>query len=240
MLSPYGLNAINRDINSNPMRNKLIYRFILFLVALSVFTGCAFSLNGTRGSGVLKTEVREVKTFSTISFKSVGKLKIQQTGKESLTIIADENILPILESRVSEQTLYINNVNSSSIDPTNPIEFIVEVKNLENLYTKAVGSIEVKDIQGKRLSISLDGVGSMAIAGNVDVLDLNLSGVGNFNGEELKAKQATVRNKGVGSAVVNVSEQLEASVSGIGAIEYIGSPQVQESMKGMGEIKKRS
>ncbi|MEA5486954.1 DUF2807 domain-containing protein [Pseudanabaena sp. CCNP1317] len=208
-------------------------------MALSIFTACTISLNGIRGSGVLRTEVREVTTFSTISFKSVGKLKIQQTGKESLTIIADENILPILQSQISDQILYISNENNSSINPSKPIEFIVEVKNLENLETKAVGSIEVKDIQGKRLSISLDGVGNVAIAGNVDVLDLDLSGVGSFNGEELKARQATVRNKGVGSALVNVSEQLDASVSGIGSIEYIGSPQVSKSVKGLGEIKKR-
>ena len=221
------------------MKNRLIYFFTVFIVALSIFTACTISLNGIRGSGVLRTEVREVTTFSTISFKSVGKLKIQQTGKESLTIIADENILPILQSQISDQILYISNDNNSSINPSKPIEFIVEVKNLENLETKAVGSIEVKDIQGKRLSISLDGVGNVAIAGNVDVLDLDLSGVGSFNGEELKARQATVRNKGVGSALVNVSEQLDASVSGIGSIEYIGSPQVSKSVKGLGEIKKR-
>jgi hypothetical protein len=221
------------------MKNRLIYFFTVFIVALSIFTACTISLNGIRGSGVLRTEVREVTTFSTISFKSVGKLKIQQTGKESLTIIADENILPILQSQISDQILYISNENNSSINPSKPIEFIVEVKNLENLETKAVGSIEVKDIQGKRLSISLDGVGNVAIAGNVDVLDLDLSGVGSFNGEELKARQATVRNKGVGSALVNVSEQLDASVSGIGSIEYIGSPQVSKSVKGLGEIKKR-
>ena len=53
----------------------------------------------------------------------------------------------------------------------------------------------------------------MTIAGNVDVLDLSLSGVGRFQGEELKTKQAKVRNKGMGSAVVNVSDQLDASVS---------------------------
>jgi hypothetical protein len=89
------------------------------------------------------------------------------------------------------------------------------------------------------LSVSLDGVGSIEIAGNIDVLELNLDGVGSFNGAELRAKQAIVRNKGVGSAVVNVSEQLDATVSGIGSIEYIGSPQVKESVKGMGAIKKR-
>jgi hypothetical protein len=221
------------------MKNKLIYRFGIFLVALCVFTGCSFSLIGTRGDGVFKTESRGVTPFSSISFKSVGKLKVIQNGKESLTIIAEDNILPFLKSQVSNQTLYINNVNESSINSTQPIEFAVEVKALENLHTKAVGSIEVNGIQGKRLSVSLDGVGSTAITGNVDVLDLDLSGVGSFNGEELKAKQATVRNKGVGSAVVNVSEQLDASVSGLGSIEYIGSPQVKESMKGMGEIRKK-
>ena len=222
------------------MRNKLIYRLAVFLGALSIFTGCYLNLNGIKGSGTLETETREMTAFSSISFKSVGKLMIQQTDKESLTIIADDNILPILESRVSDQTLYLSNANASSIDPTQPIEFFVEVKSLESLNTKGVGSIKIKDIQGKRLSVSLDGVGSIAIAGNVDVLDLELTGVGSFNGEELQAKQATVRNKGIGSAVVNVSEQLDASVSGIGSIEYVGSPQVKESVKGLGKIKKRN
>ncbi len=220
------------------MKSKL-FCLTLFLAAMGMFTSCVFNLGGIRGSGIIKTESREVTTFSSISFKSVGKLKIQQTGKESLTIIAEDNILPILEIRVSDQTLYINNIKSSSIDPTQPIEFIVEVKSLERLDINGVGSIEVKDIQGKRLSVSLDGVGSIAIAGNVDVLELNLDGVGSFNGAELRAKQAIVRNKGVGSAVVNVSEELNATVLGIGSIEYIGSPQVKESVKGMGTIKKR-
>ncbi|CAN1211306.1 Putative auto-transporter adhesin head GIN domain-containing protein [Tumidithrix helvetica PCC 7403] len=221
------------------MRNKLIYRLTVFLVALSIFTGCSFQLGGIRGSGVFKTESREVTTFSSISFKSVGKLKIQQNGKESLTISAEDNILPILESRVSDQILYISNANESSINPTKPIEFVVEVKSLESLNIDGVGSIEANGIQGKRLSVSLDGVGSVAIAGNVDVLDLSLSGVGSFQGGELKTNQATVRNKGVGSAVVNVSDRLDATVSGIGSIEYIGFPQVKESVKGMGAIKKR-
>ena len=220
------------------MKNKLIYRLTLFLTSLVIFTGCSLNLIGIRGDGIFKTESREVTTFSSISFKSVGKLKIQQTDKESLTIIAEDNILPTLESRVSNQTLYISNANTS-INPTEPIEFVVEVKSLESLNAKGVGSIEIKDIQGKRLAISLDGVGSIAIAGNVDVLDLELTGVGSFDGQALKTKQAQVRNKGVGSAVVNVSEYLDASVSGLGSIEYIGSPQVTESVKGMGTIKKR-
>ncbi|MDB9372146.1 GIN domain-containing protein [Nodularia sphaerocarpa] len=209
------------------------------LTALSLLTGCSLNLGGLRGSGIAKTESRKVAGFSSISSKSIGKITIQQTGKESLTITADDNILPLLESRVADNVLYLTIRKDTSMNPIKPIEFVVEVKSLESLNIDGVGSVEVKDIQSKQLSISLDGVGSMTIAGSVDVLELDLSGVGSFQGENFQTKQATVRNSGVGSAVVNVSEQLDATVSGVGSIEYIGSPQVWESRRGVGSVKKR-
>ncbi|UKO98733.1 GIN domain-containing protein [Nostoc sp. UHCC 0870] len=220
------------------MRSKL-YGLVACLTALSLLTGCSLSLGGLRGSGIIKTESREVGRFSSIYSKSVGKVTIQQTGKESLTITADNNILPLLESRVADNILYLTIAKDVNMNPSQPIEFVVEVKSLESLNIDGVGSIEVKGIQGKRLSVSLDGVGSIAIAGSVDVLDLDISGVGSFQGEGLKTKQATVRHMGVGSVVVNVSQQLDATVSGVGSIEYIGSPQVRESGRGLGSVKKR-
>jgi hypothetical protein len=39
--------------------------------------------------------------------------------------------------------------------------------------------------------------------------------------------------------VLNVSDQLDASVSGVGLVEYIGSPKVQKSGRGLGEVKQR-
>jgi hypothetical protein len=224
------------------MRSKLS-GLAACLSTLSIFTGCYFNLGtttGVRGSGIFKTESRQVDGFSSISFKSEGRVTVQQTGKESLTIEAEDNILPLLESRVADRTLYLGTVKDTDINPTKPIHFVVEVKSLESLNIKGVGTVEVKDIQGKRLSISQDGVGSLAIVGSVDMLVLNLSGVGSFQGENFKTKQATVRHDGVGSAVVNVSEQLDATVSGVGSVEYIGSPQVsRESVRGLGSVKKR-
>jgi len=220
------------------MRSKL-YSLAVCLAALSLLAGCYFKLGGVRGSGIVKTESRQVSNFSSISSKSVGRVTVQQTGKESLTITSEDNILPLQESYVANNVLYLTTVKDAHFNPTKSIEFVVEVKSLESLNINGVGSVEVKDIHGKRLSISLDGVGSMTISGNVDVLELTLSGVGIFNGKEFKTKQATVRNSGVGSAVVNVSEQLDATVSGVGSVEYIGSPQVRESVRGVGTVKKR-
>jgi hypothetical protein len=222
------------------MRSKR-YCLASCLAALSMLAGCSFNVlgNGVRGSGIVKTESRKVAGFSSISFKSVGKVTVQQTGKESLTIAAEDNILPLLESRVADNILYLTLAKDGKMNPTKPIEFVVQVKSLESLNTDGVGSIEAQGIQGKRLAVAMDGVGGVTIAGSSDALDLSLSGVGSFQGEAFQTKQATVRNSGVGSAVVNVSEQLDTDLSGVGSIEYVGSPQVRRSGRGLGTVKKR-
>lgn len=222
------------------MKSKL-YCPVACLAAWSLLAGCACRVGGAgvKGSGVVKTESREVAGFSSISLQSVGKVTVQQTGRDSLTISAEDNILPLLESRVADHTLYLETVKDADIDPARPIEFAVEVKSLEGLTMAGAGSIEAKGIQGKRLSVSLSGAGKVTVAGSADALELSLSGVGSYQGEEFKTKQATVRNSGVGKAVVNVSEHLDAIVSGVGSVEYVGSPQVQESISGLGRVKKR-
>lgn len=222
-------------------RRSLLYGWMAGLVALILVTGCVFNLGGSgvRGSGLVKTESRSVAGFSSISFKSEGKVMVQQTGKESLTISAEENLLPLLETRVADHVLYLGTVNNVDINPTKPIEFVMEVKSLESFNMTGVGSIEAKGIQGKRLVIALTGVGNMTIEGTADSLDLSLDGVGSYQGDRFKTKQATVRSEGVGSAVLNVSDQLDASVSGVGSVEYIGSPKVQKSGKGLGHVKQR-
>lgn len=102
-----------------------------------------------------------------------------------------------------------------------------------------VGSIEAKGIQGKRLTIALTGVGNMTIEGAADSLDLSLEGVGSYQGGAFKTKQAIVRSEGVGNALLNVSDRLDATVSGVGSVEYIGNPKVQKSGKGLGQLKQR-
>ena len=62
------------------MKSKL-FRLTLCFTILGLFTGCVFTLGGIRGSGIIKTESREVNTFSSISFKSV-RSEERRVGKE--------------------------------------------------------------------------------------------------------------------------------------------------------------
>ncbi len=44
---------------------------------------------------------------------------------------------------------------------------------------------------------------------------------------------------GSGSAIVNVCDVLDAKVNGIGSVEYIGDPTVNQDVSGVGAVRKR-
>jgi hypothetical protein len=195
-------------------------------------------LDQTEGSGTSATETRDVSNFSSISLHGVGKATIKQTGKESLTITAEDNLLPLLEATVADGKLILGPKKGASINPTKPIEFDVEVKDLQGLEISGAGEMEMKDLHAKKLKIDLSGVGQISLSGLVDDLVLEMSGAGIFQGADLKSKKAHLECSGVGSVVVNVSDVLDVSVSGAGSVEYLGSPEVKKSVSGVGSVKK--
>ena len=104
------------------------------------------------------------------------------------------------------------------------------------LQAEQIGGAEFK---GTTLRINLTGAGNIAPVGQVDNLELVVSGAGNFAGENLVCKNATVYVRGVGNATVNATDTLDAHVSGVGSILYIGDPKVTKEMTGVGTINKR-
>ena len=152
---------------------------------------------------------------------------------------AEDNILPLLESRVVDHVLYLGPKTNTNISTTQPIEFIIEVKQLDALTVSGSGNVEAKRIDSQHFEVSVSGVGNVMMEGKAGELNIRLSGTGNFQGEEFITKRATVTISGLGNVVVNVSDSLNADMSGVGSVEYIGSPQVHQSVSGLGRVKKR-
>ena len=97
--------------------------------------------------------------------------------------------------------------------------------------------MEIQDAQGTDLRLTVSGVGEITGTGQVDNLEVNVSGVGSAELRELKAKHVEVSVSGTGGAEVYAAESVEASCSGIGGIDVYGNPaQVKESASGIGDI----
>jgi hypothetical protein len=216
---------------------------LLVVLGLVIVLFLVWYFTSVQGSGIAKTEDREVQGFSAISFTGVGNVVVEQGSAEALTVTADDNILPLLETRVKDGTLVIgvmsNTIFNTGFNPRTPIEFKIAVKDLTRFALIGAGNADLRKLKTEKLDVNMTGVGNLTADGSTDHLNLTLSGTGTFHGDDLAAKTANVTCSGVGNAVVKVSGKLNATVSGVGSIEYLGNPQVTEKVSGVGEVKKR-
>lgn len=240
------------------MKLDCLRRFVdataILLLALGVATGvsgCSMTLgSGTAGnggagettilgSGTPTTQTRQVSDFHEVDFSGVGELDIQETGSESLSILADSNVLPLLTSTASNGRLTLATQPGVTFQTDSPIRYTLTVKTLDTLVASGAGTTMGTSIEAASLHVSVSGVGSVTLQGHAATLTLSLSGAGSFDGSALASQTATVTVGGTGDAVVQVSDTLDATVSGVGSIEYIGNPKVTAHVSGVGTIHKR-
>jgi len=226
-------------------------RIVAALSALLFLTACDWSEcgdcmttggSGTKieGSGVMKTEVRPVEPFTSIVLTDVESslLIIERTDEESLTITAEENLLPMFISTVKDGVLYLTFAKGNSFHGKRPT-YKVTVKDLRHIHVQGGVVIEASKLESEKLSILVEGAAGGNLSGRVDDLTIEIKGAGLLNAGELKAKRAKVSVQGAGQVTVNASDELDAEVLGTGIIWYIGAPKLKSKVDGLGWIKRK-
>jgi hypothetical protein len=201
------------------------------------------SLSSSQGDTLRETnnvmsEARDVSGFNEVELKGVGNLSLEQTGSESLTVEAEEDVLPKIRTEVENKRLIISPERNTSINTNKPINYKLTVKDLNTLEVSGSGNVEAKDINTDELAVTIGGAGDVEIRGSADSQEVEISGSGEYRAGDLESKEATIDVRGSGLATVNVSDELEAEVSGSGSVEYIGDPMVQQEVSGAGEVRK--
>ncbi|MBV9454454.1 MAG: DUF2807 domain-containing protein [Rubrobacter sp.] len=188
-------------------------------------------------SGVI-SESRNVSGFKEVELNGAGTLSIQQTGDESLSIEAEEDVIPKINTEVVNNRLIIGPKPNTTINTTKPINYNLTVNNLDTLKVEGAGNVEAQDISTDQLAITISGAGDVKMAGRANSQNVEILGSGDYQAGELQSKNTKIHVAGSGSALVKVSEELDAEVSGSGSVEYIGSPTVNKDVSGAGEVKK--
>ena len=214
---------------------------------------------GVRGSGNVVTETRAVSGFDSIRVDYPARIFISQGSTESLTIEAEDNLLPGLKTEVrgDELRIYYKSQDGKHVNPTKAPVITITVKNLSALdFSSAgeavveslksddlgvsldgAGNVKLNDIAVKTLSVNLSGAGGTTVSGTADQLSVNISGFGSYNGMDLQSSAVTVNISGAGSATVRAEDDLNATISGAGSVNYYGSPNVSKQISGVGSVK---
>ena len=212
--------------------------------ALLLVSGCGVPSSATpwnvvNGSGTIITEQRDVTGFTGVCLRGSGALVIEQTGEESLAIVADDNLMPLLTSDVRDGKLILSVNDNTSIRPTEQITYRLTVKDLSEIEISGSGAADAKGIQTDRLASVISGSGKIIIAGKANEQVIVISGSGDFLGEGLKCKKAAITVSGSGKAVLAVSDTLDATISGSGSTKYVGEPKVNTKVSGSGSVQKK-
>ncbi len=209
------------------------------------------------GSGHVVTETRDVRDFDTITVSGSGSIVIAQTGEESLTIEADDNILPLLTSEVHNHNLQLGARRGAHFSIRGPIRYRVTVRDLRGLMISGVAKAQLSalttdelrvtisgagDLQASALTasavhVTISGSGDISLAGQAARQEVHITGSGAYRAADLASERASVNVSGAGKATINARDRIDAHISGVGSIRYTGQPAITRSISGSGSIR---
>ena len=197
---------------------KLFLLFLLF--SFLAVTSCGgisiMDKDAVKGSGIEKSEKREIASFNAIEIDCYAKANIKSQDKQSIEIIGDDNIIPLLLTEIKDNTLRIK--TSKSYNLNKPLQINISIPNIERLSLSGAAETVLSNLKNDKLAIDLSGAGTIKAQGETQFLDITLSGAGALDAKDLLANTVKANVSGAGSVSLFSKEQLDATVSGVGSI----------------------
>lgn len=213
---------------------------LALLVLFVVFaTGCIHGHYAEiSGSGKRELQKRNVAPFTSISTEGAFTVEVTCQKDVSLEVEGDDNVLEFVTSDVSGNILRLK--NSKNYSTKEPVKFKISVPNLEGLSVNGAGHIEIKNLNNDKFEIDTNGAPTIVASGNTKVIDVGANGAGKIDVSKLHASRGVVDSRGVSRIDLDVTDQLDATVSGPSTVTYKGDPVVNKTIHGPGKIERRT
>lgn len=217
---------------------KLFLIPTLTFVVLFTFSACRHFGKGVQGSGVRKTEKRNLGAFKSIETNGAFEVQVTCQQAASFEIEGDDNLLPLIKTEARNGVLNI--YNDSSYTATKAIAVRITGPDLDTISSTGAADIHITNVKNDRLVISSTGAGKIEAAGETKFVHISSTGAGKIDTGRLHAERARVSVTGAAQVDVYASQQLDVTVSGVGKVTYDGNPPtVNKSVTGLGSVNKK-
>ncbi len=212
-----------------------------------------------QGSGRIVKQVRQVGSFNGLSLGLPGHVELHIGNTEGVTVEADDNLLPLVETVVENGMLKIRPIKRNMNLNTKSIRVVVQARSIERLALGGSGTIDADPLRARQLDVDLGGSGTIklkgvesdamavslggsgdlqAARGTVGKLTVSIGGSGDVDLGRVQANSASVTIAGSGEATVWPRNELSATIAGSGDVNYYGDPQVSKSTIGSGDVRR--
>jgi hypothetical protein len=213
-------------------RTAIIWPFALCL--LLALTSC---FHGVRGSGVRKTEKRDLPAFTSIETSGAFEVKVDCQKPASFEIEADDNLLPLVQTEVRDGVLRVT--TTKSYRSNGGIVLRVSVPDLARIKSTGAGKFDISNLKNDQFEIQSTGAATVVASGQSKSLTINSTGAGKIDAHDLRASDATVKVTGAAGVDVYATDALDVTVSGAGRVTYSGNPKVSKKVSGAGQVVKK-
>lgn len=222
---------------------------VIFMIGALVMLSCRLPFFAAElpdmieGSGTVISEQRKVQSFDRIQLTGAGDIFITQEGVELVTVEADDNLLPYIETEVRAGNLmlgYTDEVMDRSIRPSQTIKFYVSLKEISALEISGAGDVYSESMNTERLKVEVDGSSDITFDQlTLEQFDIEVKGSSDIQVEQLTAQEVDVNING--SADVYLSgDTYEQNINIDGSGNYVAadlhSQQGNIAIYGQGEV----
>ncbi|MCG8698648.1 MAG: DUF2807 domain-containing protein, partial [Bacteroidales bacterium] len=111
---------------------------------------------------------------------------------------------------------------------------IISKQLIANL--RGTGRLEI-EVECDYFEALMRGTSMFTVSGKTEHAIANVKGMGSIMAKDLIASNVNITVDGVGSSTVYASENLEATLNGVGSIKYLGNPKEKDfDVNGLGSI----
>ena len=182
------------------------------------------------GSGRVIRQARAISAAQAVELSGAADVEVRVGPAPSLTIEADDNLLPLFTSEVRGGTLKLGS-HGSYRTRTTP-RFFVTLPSLNSLQTAGSGDAVVIDARSGSLSLGLKGSGNIRASGSASRLDASIHGSGNLDLRQLAVGDAKLAIYGSGEIAAAPRGKVEAITFGSGDIDLLSRPASLEVRRG--------
>src|SRR5206468_9037998 len=111
-----------------------------------------------RGSGVEKTETRQVGDFRAVEVEGPADVAVTVGSAPSLTVTADDNLLEHVVTEVREGTLFVG-MKPGSYSPRVGLKVVATATALDSAKVSGSGDLALSGLSGERFRIQISGSG---------------------------------------------------------------------------------
>lgn len=227
------------------------------LLASVSIAGCATFSDCVQGSGEPTTQGRELTTFNGITIEGSMDVVIQQGPTQSVQVVAQENLLPLITTTVADNHLTIGSKECYSTKKG--VRLLITIPDYNTLRIEGSGSfVSEGTITSDALTLGINGSGNMNLdlaindlrseidgSGDMDLKGkaaghvVSINGSGDVHGLELLTERCGIEINGSGDCDVNVASSLDVEINGVGDVRYKGAVKdVRQNVNGIGDVER--